>query len=163
MLLGVYAKVHDPTGETISTFGLGSMIRMKVILGSVVAVLALGQLVGALWLYGKLGVKAPPWLGTAHRLSGLLAVIVSLPVAFHCLWSLGFQSYDTRVLVHSVVGCVVYGAVVIKVMAVRSHGAPGWFLPVAGGLLFTALILVTLTSAGWFVSEFGWPGAGEQY
>ena len=39
----------------------------------------------------------------------------------------------------------------------RSRRAPGWFLPVAGGLLFALLILVVLTSAGWYVSEKGWP------
>ena len=40
---------------------------------------------------------------------------------------------------------------------VRSRRAPGWFLPVAGGLLFALLIVAVLTSAGWYLEEKGWP------
>ena len=32
-----------------------------------------------------------------------------------------------------------------------------WLLPVAGGLLFTLLIVAVLTSAVWYVGEKGWP------
>jgi uncharacterized membrane protein HdeD (DUF308 family) len=59
--------------------------------------------------------------------------------------------------VHGVLGCAVFGAVVVKVVAVRSRRAPGWFLPVAGGLLFTLLVVVVLTSAAWYVGARGWP------
>ena len=68
-----------------------------------------------------------------HRISGRLAFIASLPVAYHCLWSLGFQDTDTRVLAHSLLGCAVYGAFAAKVTIVRSKGLPGLALPVAGG------------------------------
>jgi Family of unknown function (DUF6529) len=155
--LGVYGREHTPTFEPITTLGFGSMIEMKVWLAIAVAVLAVAQLVGALWMYGKLGIAAPGWLGIAHRASGVLLVVVSLPVAYHCLWSLGFQSYDTRVLVHSLAGCIVYGAVVTKVVAVQSSSAPGWLIPLAGGLLFTVFVVVVLTSAGWYLNEFGLP------
>lgn len=161
LLLGVYGKEHQPTFKAITTFGFGSMIQMKVALALVVGVLAIGQLVGALWLYGRLGIAAPSWLGTAHRLSGTLAILVSLPVAYHCLWSLGFQSgsqVPTRVVLHSVVGCAVYGALVFKVVAVRAKAAPGWMLPIAGGLLFALLIAVVWTSAIWYLQTNGWPG-----
>ena len=160
LLLGVYGVQHQPTFEPITTFGFGSMLEMKVYLATAVGALAVGQVVGALWLYGKLGIKAPSWLGTAHRASGTLAILLSLPVAYHCLWSLGFQSGEatpTRVLVHSVAGCAVYGAVVVKVMAVRTRSAPGWLLPVAGGLLFATVVCVVWTSAVWYVGENGWP------
>jgi hypothetical protein len=65
-----------------------------------------------------------------------------------------------RTVVHGVLGCAVIGAVVVKVTAVRSRRAPGWFLPVAGGPLFALLILVVLTSASWYLDENGWPGRG---
>jgi hypothetical protein len=135
------------------------MFEMKVVLAIAVGVLALLQVVGALWLYGKLGIEAPSWLGMAHRASGTLAVLISLPVAFHCLWSLGFQSdggVPNRVLVHSVAGCAVYGAIIVKVVAVRAKSAPGWMLPVAGGLLFATIVIVVWTSAVWYVGENGW-------
>lgn len=163
LLIGLYGTQHEPTFRSINTFGFGSMIQMKVWFAIAVGVLAVGQLIGALWIYGRLGIAAPAWLGKAHRAGGTLAILLSLPVAFHCLWSLGFQSGDnvtTRVLVHSIVGCAVYGALVVKVVAVRSKSAPGWFLPVAGGLLFAVLITVVWTSAIWYLGEFGLPKSG---
>jgi hypothetical protein len=36
--------------------------------------------------------------------------------------------------------------------------AQGWFLPVAGGLLFALLIGAVMTSAVWFIGARGWPG-----
>ena len=55
-------------------------------------------------------------IGTAHVWSGRLAVLVSVPVAVHCLYALGFQSYDNRVLFHSLFGCFFYGAFVTKMV-----------------------------------------------
>jgi hypothetical protein len=108
-------------------------------------------------VYGKLPGQAPEWAGTAHRISGRLAFIVSLPVAYHCLWSLGFQHTDTRVLFHSLLGCAFYGAFAAKVTIVRSKGLPGLALPVAGGLTFVILVGVWLTSAYWLIDNSGWP------
>ena len=54
VLLGVYGKVHTPTGGTIVLFGFGGMIQMKVWLALVTGVLVLAQLVTALWMYGRL-------------------------------------------------------------------------------------------------------------
>ena len=163
LLLGVYGTLHDPTFEPIATFGFGSMISMKVYLGLAVGVLAVGQVVGALWLYGRLGVAAPSWLGHGHRAGGLLTILLSLPVAYHCLWSLGFQAGEgtpTRVVVHSVLGCAVYGVIVVKVFAVRSATMPGWFLPVVGGVLFAVLVTVVWTSSVWYLQTSGWPSGG---
>ena len=50
------------------------------------------QVVGALWIYGRLGIAAPSWLGTAHRVSGAVALALSVFVAYHCLWALGLES-----------------------------------------------------------------------
>jgi hypothetical protein len=35
---------------------------------------------------GKLGLKSPSWLGTAHRISGTVALVLTVFVAYHCLW-----------------------------------------------------------------------------
>ena len=155
VLLGVYGKMHDPTYEAITTFGFGSMIQMKVWLALAVGVLAVGQAIGAAWMYSR--IPSPAWLPLGHRINGFLTILVSLPVAFHCLWSLGFQSYDGRVLAHSLAGCAVYGAFVTKVYGVHSRKLPGWFLPAAGGLLFTLFVTVVLTSAGWYLQTNGLP------
>ena len=155
--LGVYGRVHDPSQELVFTLFFESTIAMKVWLGTLAVALAVVQATTALWLYGKLPWAAPPGLGSVHRVSGRLAFLVSLPVAYHCLWSLGFQDTDTRVLVHSIFGCVLYGAFAAKVTIVRSRGLPGIALPAAGGLLFGALVVAWYTSALWFVREQGWP------
>ena len=60
-------------------------------------------------------------------------------------------------LLHSLLGCAFYGAFAAKVVIVRSHSLPGWALPVAGGLVFTILVAVWLTSGLWFISENGIP------
>ena len=92
VLLGVFGKVHDPTLEGTTTLGFDTVIEMKVVLTTVIGVLAVLQVVGALWLYGKLGIRAPSWLGTAHRISGTTALLLSVFVAYHCLWALGLET-----------------------------------------------------------------------
>jgi hypothetical protein len=164
LLLGVFGKMHDPTLHGTTTLCFDTVIQMKAVLSTVVGVLVL-QVVGALWIYGKLGIKAPSWLGAAHRASGALALGLSVFIAYHCLWALGLESgtfadgqpVPTRTVVHGVLGCAVFGAALVKVVAVRSRRAPGWFLPLAGDLLFALLVLAVLTSAVWYVNAKGWP------
>jgi hypothetical protein len=155
--LGVYGRVHTPSQQLVFTLGLSSTIAMKVWLATVVLGFSVAQVVLALWVYGKLPWRAPSWLGTAHRLSGRAAFLISLPVAYHCLWSLGFQTTNARVLAHSLLGCAFYGAFATKVTIVRSKGLPGWALPVAGGLVFTLLVLGWCFSVLWFVQHQGFP------
>ena len=170
LLLGVFGKVHDPTLSGTTTLGFSTVIAMKVVLSVVVGVLAVLQVVGALGIYGKLPFGVPGWLGAAHRISGIVALVLAVFVAYHCLWALGLESghfhdgtpVPARTVVHGVLGCTVIGAMVVKVAAVRSRRAPGWFLPVAGGLLFTLLVVVVLTSAGWYLATQGWP-SGSSY
>jgi hypothetical protein len=153
--LGVYGRVHTGAGlDDLPTFGFSGPGVFKSWTATVVLLLAFGQLVGALWLYGKLpgAPSAPAWLGTAHRMTGTLAFLLSLPVAFYCLYGLGFASDDakTRTWVHSIAGCVFYGAFATKVVYVHSRRLPGWALPLAGGLLFTAVVVLWWTGAKWY-------------
>jgi hypothetical protein len=165
VLVGVFGRLHDPTLENTTTLGYPTVLAMKTVVATGIGVLALVQLAGALWMFGKLGIKAPSWVGTAHRTTGIIAVLLTVFVAYHCLWSLGLEvgtlpdgeKVSTRTLVHGLIGCAVVGALVVKVTAVRSRRAPGWFLPVAGGLLFSLLVLAVLTSAAWYIGTKGWP------
>ena len=158
--LGVYGSVHEPTGRDTFTLGFGSVVAMKVWLALVAGVLGLVQLVTALWLYGRLGRPAAPWVATVHHANGALVVLLTLPVAYNCLWSFGFQAHDTRTLVHSLLGCLFYGALVTKLVVLHGPATSGWLLPAAGGLLFTVLVVVVLTSAAWYLVEVGLPSTG---
>jgi len=59
-----------------------------------------------------------------HRWSGRTAILLTIPVAYHCIFLLGFGTYDTRVYIHSLLGSVIYGALIAKVILVHSGGFP---------------------------------------
>ena len=154
--LGVFGKVHEPQFCSINIAGFSSGLAAKAWLSTLALVLGLFQLVSAFAMYRLIpGGKAPSWIGTAHVWSGRLAVLASVPVAVHCLYALGFQSYDTRVLFHSLFGCFFYGAFVTKMILLTRTGLRVWVIPVAGGLVFFGLVYVWLTSALWFFQTNG--------
>ncbi|MET0999171.1 MAG: DUF6529 family protein [Marmoricola sp.] len=152
--LGVYGRVHEGSYDSLPSLGFSTAGTFKAWATSVVLLLAISQLVTALWLYGRLpGARRPPsWLGTAHRATGTLAFVLSLPVAAFCLYGFGFspEPFRSRTFVHSVAGCVLYGAFAAKVLLVRSHRIPGWALPLVGGLLLTSVAVLWQTGAVWF-------------
>ena len=155
LAFGVYGKVHDPTHEQPYTWFFSGTIQLKVWFATAAVALAVVQVLLGLRLYDKIRVPrhAPSWLGDAHRLVGTLAFVLTLPVVYQCLWSLGFQSTDARVLVHSILGCVFYGIFTVKVLSVRVRGLPDATLPVVGGLVFATLVGIWLTSALWFFTS----------
>jgi Family of unknown function (DUF6529) len=149
--LGAYGRLHEPTFFAINVAGFSSGTAAKAWLATVAFVLALVQLGSALLLYGRLPrIPAPRWTGALHRWSGRVAVLVTVPVAVHCLYALGFQTGSARVLVHSLVGCFFYGAFVSKMLILNRRDAPAWALPVLGGAVFTGLVALWSTSAAWF-------------
>ena len=155
--LGVYGRLHNPTGVAVSVAGFSNAQAVKAWLATGAALFGVLQLLSALLMYGKLGsvISAPPWIGVAHRWSGRVAFLLTIPVAVHCLYALGFQSYDTRVLAHSLLGCAFFGAFTMKMLVLSRRGPTGWVLPLAGGLVFTALTALWLTSSLWFFTTVG--------
>jgi Family of unknown function (DUF6529) len=158
LTLGIYGNAHSPASDLTITLGFTNTITMKVWLATIALGFAAVQLFSALWMYGRLPLAAAPaWLGGLHRVSGRLAFLLSLPVAYHCLYQLGFQHTNARVLIHSTLGCLFYGAFAAKVLIVRSRNLPGTALPLAGGLVFVLLVYIWLTSALWYIDQFGFP------
>jgi Family of unknown function (DUF6529) len=153
--LGVYSNVHDPTGEKPYSLFFTDTIHLKVWFATAVIVLATIQVLLGLRLFGRIHIprRMPSWLGDAHRLVGAVAFGLTLPVAYQCLWGLGFQSATTRVLVHSLLGCVFYGAFTVKVLSVRVPGLPDRMLPIAAGVTFAVLVGIWLTSSFWFFTS----------
>jgi hypothetical protein len=157
--LGVYAKTHSPSGRAIFTLGFSGMLPMKAWLTTLAVLLVIAQLLTALWMWRRLPAAGdpPPWVSGVHRWTGSVAFLVTLPVAFHCMWSLGFGSYTTRVLLHSVAGCAFYGAYAAKMLGLRITGLPGWALPVIGGTVLSLVVVLWLTSSLWFFTQSGVP------
>ena len=152
--LGVLARLHEPTGIAVNISGFSSPQTVKVWLASGAAVFAVVQLVSALSVYGRLGVTVPR-AGTLHRWSGRIAFLLTVPIAVHCLYALGFQAADTRTLVHSLLGCLFFGAFTVKMLVLPLRGVSGWVLPLVGGVVLTSLVALWVTSALWFFTTFG--------
>jgi mono/diheme cytochrome c family protein len=144
---------HDPRSKGYFRLFFEDPIHLKAGFATAVVVLACLQLVTAAWIFRKLPWSKPAWVNPVHRWSGRLAFVLTLPVAYHCIFKLGFQDPSTRVLAHSLFGCAVYGAFASKVTIVRLHNFPRFVLPVAGGLLFAVLVGVWWTSAVWLYGQ----------
>jgi hypothetical protein len=152
----VASKTRRQSYETpFSHLFFSDALHMKVWLITAASLLALGQLLTASRIYELL--HFPPggrFYHLVHRWSGRTAILLTLPVAYHCIFVLGFGTYNTRAYVHSLLGSFLYGAFLAKVLIVRSNGFRGWVLPIAGGVLFSILLGLWLTSAFWFFSTF---------
>ena len=144
---------HDPRSKGYFRLFFSDPIHLKAGFATAAVVLACFQLFTAAWIFRKLPWSKPAWVNPAHRWSGRLAFLCTLPVAYHCIFKLGFRHPDSRVLAHSLLGCAVYGAFAAKVTIVRMHRFPKPVLPIAGGLLFAVLIGVWYTSAIWLYRQ----------
>ena len=156
LTLGIYGRLHSPTGVAVDVIGFSSPGTVKAWLATVAVLFACVQVVSSLVMYGKVRwITAPPWIGTLHRWSGRIAFIITVPVAVQCLYALGFETFNLRVIVHSVCGCLFFGTFTVKMLALTRRDMPGWGLPVVGGLVFALLVIIWFTSAFWFFSIFG--------
>jgi hypothetical protein len=142
-----------PTAPFFHLF-FSDTIHMKAWLATGSITLALFQVLSGARLF-ELVRFAPSgrFWGRMHRLSGYLTLLLTLPIAYHCIFLLGFETTSLRVAVHSVLGSAFYGAFLGKVILVRSRGLPEWALPVAGSLLFVILVGLWLTSSLYFFSS----------
>lgn len=134
------------------TLVFSSTIAAKAWLATGAVALVLVQVTTAARIYGKL--RFLPRRGRAiarvHRWSGRTAFVLTLPVFFHCVTILGFETPDARVAAHSLAGTFVYGAFAAKVLVVRERTLPGWALPLAGATLASLLGVLWLTSSLWY-------------
>jgi hypothetical protein len=155
LTLGVYANLHSATGIAVSLAGFSGPQPAKAWIATACLLAVLVQLVSALAMYGKFGFDAPSWIPALHRWSGRVAFLLAIPVAIHCLYALGFSTFDLRTLVHSLLGCFVFGVFTVKMLALPKQGLSGWVLPLLGGLVFAAFVGLWLTSSLWYFTTFG--------
>ncbi|MDF6017071.1 DUF6529 family protein [Streptomyces sp. JH34] len=135
-------------------------VDLKARLSTVLLGVALIQICLALWMYGRVpgAGPAPRPVRLGHRVLGFLALLLSLPIAYHCLTTYGIETTSPRVAIHSFAGCALYGAFVAKVIVVRSRRLPGRLLPVVGGLLVLGVALLWYTAALWAFNGDSVPG-----
>lgn len=153
LTLGV---VFWPSTIPTFSFGFSDFTHMKIWFASTALALAALQLIWAARIYRLL--RFPPggrFYNLVHRWSGRVALLLTLPIAYHCIIIVGQVPLDSRVLTHMVLGAFFYGVVVAKILIVRRPGLAGWLLPLTGGLLFTLLLGLWLTSVPWFVQVYG--------
>jgi hypothetical protein len=153
--LGAYGGLHDPSPYARDIPGFSNHFTAKSWLTTVALGLGLVQVVTAAGMWGRLGLRDHGWTAPVHRWSGRLAVVTLLPVVAMCLYELGFRAETPRILAHSLLGCFFFGAFAAKMLALRARDLPAWAIPVAGGLVFAALVGLWLTSSLWFFTEFG--------
>jgi len=154
LVLGLYAGLHHPAKYALDVGGFSSPLYAKAWLTTAAAAFAIVQLITGSRLTRR--PAAPAWMAPVHRWSGRIAILLTVPVIVHCVYALGFQTYSVRVLAHSVLGCVFYGAFVAKMLSlVRRDTMPRWVLPVLGGVVFASLIALWATSALWLFATRG--------
>jgi hypothetical protein len=148
--LYVAGRLHQPD-YSFSLFG-PDPVPPKSLLATIVLGLAVLQVLLALWMYRKLPLagRPPRPVPVTHRVTGLALFALTVPVAVHCLIAYGVQLISLRVAMHSVAGCLFYGAFTAKVLLVRSRRLPGWALPAAGGMLAIVVGVLWYTSALWY-------------
>jgi hypothetical protein len=153
-----FGREHTPDYST-GLFGrtAADTLSLKSWLATGVLALAAAQILLALWMYGRLRAAPPARVPLLHRLTGVGLLVLTLPIAYHCMFAYGVQTTDARIAVHSVVGCFFYGAFATKVAVVRSRGLPGWSFPLAGGTLALLVALLWYTSSLWYFHDFSLP------
>jgi cytochrome c553 len=149
---GLLAR-HQPRSKGYFRLFFSDPVHLKAGFATAAVILACFQLFTAAWIFRKLPWPKPAWINPVHRFMGRLAFAFTLPVAYHCIFKLGFQRPDNRVLAHSLFGCAIYGAFAAKITILRLHRFPKHVLPLAGGILFATLIGVWYTSAGWLYNH----------
>jgi hypothetical protein len=151
----VIADVNSTYTDLVEAV-FSSTIAAKAWLASIAVALVVVQLLTASRMWGKFERIVPMSFATSkriHRVSGRLAFLFSLPVFFHCVTILGFQTSNTRVAVHSIAGSFVYGVLAAKVLVIRWKGYPHWVLPLLGGSLAAILAILWLTSSLWYFTN----------
>lgn len=124
----------------------GNLTEVKVVLTSVVAALAVYQLLLISVVYGKV---RPPFLaggpaGLTHRASGDAIVVLIVAIGAICL---SYGELEDDATVHAVAGWALVVVLALKIVVVRWWHAAGRLLPVLGISIFSLLVLTWMTTA----------------
>jgi Family of unknown function (DUF6529) len=137
--------------DLVESLTRGNVTEVKVVLASVVAALAVYQLVLIAVGYGRI---RPRFLDAgpataAHRFAGDAIAVIIVVVAVMCVSYFGFEDDD---LIHVVAGSALLAVIALKIAVVRRGGSLGRFLPVLGLTVFALIAVTWLSSAGSFLA-----------
>jgi hypothetical protein len=138
--------------ELFESLTRGNVAEVKIVLASILAALAIYQLMLIAVGYGKI---RPPFLAArpaalSHRAIGDTIVLLAFLVGLMCFSVYGFDEGGA----HTVAGVAVLVALAVKVGVVRWGGAAlGRMLPAFGLTVFALFMLAWATSAGDFLAN----------
>lgn len=128
----------------------GNLTEVKVVLTSVVAALAVYQLLLISVVYGKV---RPPFLagrpaGLTHRASGDAIVVMIVLVGAACL---SYGEIEDDAGLHAIAGWALVVVLGLKIAVVRWWHAAGRLLPVLGIAVFSLLMLIWVATVRSFL------------
>lgn len=134
----------------IEELARGNVIEVKVVLASIVAALAIYQVVLMAVGYGRIRIPflAPGPASRSHRAIGDTVVFLTLLVALVCVL---YADFDDDAIVHVVAGSLLVIVLGVKVVCVRSGQRLGRFLPVLGLSALVLFLATWASSAGAFL------------
>jgi hypothetical protein len=144
--------------DLIDQLSGGHTTVVKIVLASVLVVLALYQVTLAVVFYGKLRLPflSPDVAALTHRATGDALVVVAVLVALTCVT--GYEVADAaerggaRVLGHSIIGSLLLVALLVKVLVVNVGGPRlSRLLPYLGVSVALLLAATWSTSALYFL------------
>ena len=144
--------------DLIEELTRGHVTEVKIVLTSIVAALAVYQVLLMAVGYGKLRLpflKAPA-ASFAHRANGDMIVSLTMLVGLMCLGYFGIEDgleharpgQRDVVGLHVILGFALAAAIFLKVVVVRWWHSMGRFLPLLGISVLVLFLLTWATSAG---------------
>jgi hypothetical protein len=149
----VWVEVEeDEMEDFVEGLTRGNVTEVKVVLASIVALLAAYQVFLMGVTYGRIRL---PFLGSGpaaftHRATGDAIVAITLLIAFMCVSYFGFEDVsgdDLRAAIHVAAGSTLLAVLGLKIVVVRWWHRMGRYLPQLGATVFTLFAITWLTSA----------------
>jgi len=129
-----------------------SLLMLKSVLTTVVLILAVGQSISGLRLRGRFK-RLPLPVGTLrlwHRLSGDVALLLTLSIAFICVTHLPYSAYSLRVPLHAALGTLAAAVMLVKVLVARRFRTYLRRMTLLGGVVGFSILGCFAASALWY-------------
>ena len=131
----------------------GHLLAWKVVLASVVVVLAGLQVFLAAGLFGRTRLAGPAKTASVvHRWNGRVTLVLAVIVALACMFGPAGPTSPTRVLLHSLFGTLLFVVMAAKFTVLRITKAAQKYLPLLGISMFLTFGAIWATSVADYIS-----------